>query len=1306
MVKVECEGCKAPYQIEERRIPASGLKMRCPKCGTSVLVQKPGSEGAAPPAAPAPPRPAAPRPGGSDPDLPAPAKPKAAAKGFGGFGEIDLGVDIPGVGDAGAGGGGGVMDLPAVPGETDLPAVPAARGAPAFPGPAFPGPGGPGEIDLPAPRAQPPAPRPMGAPSASFGAVDLPVVGGGGGIDLPSVHGGGVGLPAPVGGGPGEIDLPSPAGGGIGLPAPAGAGLPAPFGGVGLPAPAGVGLPAPAGGAGLPAPFGGVGLPAATDVGLPTVGPGFPVAGGGAGLPTVGPGFPVAGGGAGLPTPGGGASLPASGNLPQVADPGLPAHMAAAAAAGGAGAIAGADLYADGGPAGVIGVSGIGSAATAPMPGTAAPPVEDPFGAAPAADPFGGTPPPPPQGDAFVASSGSMPPAANAGGVDAGFDGGGGSPAAAGGFEFGDIGIGDGGGAGEIALDSMPPAAPGAAADIGDEASLDGLSGPQIDLPPGPGKSIAPTIEIAKRKSPVVRNVAIGVIVFAIGGAALTLVKGVGPFGFHYVSDIVNVGAHDSSLVELRTSAQEKLDSDVYSDAKQAAALAVAAVDDAPRHPSTKAYAAFLIYVRGLRHGHDAGPEVIAKQHLDAVSEQSSPELTLARAAQDASTGQLARARQSVAAVLQSNANDIDALVLSGEIELAAKAPDKAVEMWERAVKTHTSARTLFGLARAQRANGDFDGAEASAKGVLEASSKHVAARTLLASVAGRSQARDEEAKALLQKVTEDEALRAGASSAELVDAYTQLGLLHLNRNRMSQAEKAFGEGLKLDAQNEAGLIGMAELFFRSSRFTEAQARFEAATHANADSIAARVGGAKTKIRLERTKEAKDELTKLAADHPKSALPHHWLGIAEMALNNAEAAEKAFTTAIQVAGDAPEAVDSYVALSELLLRIGRNEEAAAKLREATERFPELAALNIAKGKVMVRSGNCAAAVVEFDKALKQGEDLEALFQKAKALRCARRFDECAATLDQVAQKDKNFPGLALERGLYYEDTGQSDRALEMYQEELRAKPDDIDLKLRVGSTQVMGGHPEPAEEPLNAVLQARPNSAEAKHFLGRAYLLMNKKLNQAKKYLEQARDSDPNNAEYWTYVGWVNNATGNQGLAESALEKALELDKNSGDAHWQRAVLAQKQGASKDCISDAKKALELKPSRSEAYMTMALCYQDQNNMGLAEESWQQAIAGDPNSSEARFRYGKILADKGNSEGAISELSKAISLAAAKEPKPVWIHTCHRLLAEKLKGSDAAKATVHYKKFLKLSPSENVYRSEACSFVESQGGKCK
>ncbi|MEO8178860.1 MAG: zinc-ribbon domain-containing protein, partial [Deltaproteobacteria bacterium] len=47
MFKVECLGCQAPYQVDEKRVPDKGLKMRCPKCGTSFRVEPPaGSAGA------------------------------------------------------------------------------------------------------------------------------------------------------------------------------------------------------------------------------------------------------------------------------------------------------------------------------------------------------------------------------------------------------------------------------------------------------------------------------------------------------------------------------------------------------------------------------------------------------------------------------------------------------------------------------------------------------------------------------------------------------------------------------------------------------------------------------------------------------------------------------------------------------------------------------------------------------------------------------------------------------------------------------------------------------------------------------------------------------------------------------------------------------------------------------------------------------------------------------------------------------------------------------------------------------------
>src|SRR5690349_20372972 len=78
MFKVECPSCKAPYQVDERRVPPTGLKMRCPKCGTRFQVDPP----------PADPRGTSPNPviggalgSGDDPSKPPLPKKKPAMKG-------------------------------------------------------------------------------------------------------------------------------------------------------------------------------------------------------------------------------------------------------------------------------------------------------------------------------------------------------------------------------------------------------------------------------------------------------------------------------------------------------------------------------------------------------------------------------------------------------------------------------------------------------------------------------------------------------------------------------------------------------------------------------------------------------------------------------------------------------------------------------------------------------------------------------------------------------------------------------------------------------------------------------------------------------------------------------------------------------------------------------------------------------------------------------------------------------------------------------------------------------------------------
>lgn len=1274
MVKVVCHGCEAPYQIDERRIPAAGLKMRCPKCGTSLLVPHPDGPAAAPPA-PAPPAPP-PRPAANPPgdfggiDLPAvapaapPRPPPAPFGGGGGFGEIDLGSE------SGAGGAG----------EIDLPA---ARGAAPSPG-GFGSVGADfGAVDLPAARPAPPGPSfglgglPAAAPAPDFGAVDLPAPaaprpppppaglgglpasgGGFGEVDLPATRDPGVGLPARGGGGlpqaAGYTDLPAVAGGSAGLPSPSMGNLPAyaPSGGAGLPM---VG-----GGAALPSVSSG-GLPVAAQAGLPSVG--------GAGLPTVGgAGLPSVGG-AGLPTVGG-AGLPSmshgglpavgSGGLPIAAGAGLPMTGGAgfpSASAGGLPSMSSAGLPAMGG--GLPMTSGSG------LPMTAG-------GGGPAHDPFGS-----------VSGAGlSMP----QGSPELGF----GHDASLGGaHEPGGVGIG-----------SVDVGAIGGIGGIGGEVELEGslpagAAGTLLQLPKPTRSVSAEAGDEAPAKPSRLKLVAgVGVAAILLGGLALSATS-LGPFGIYAISDTLSASSYDANLASLAEEVTTSLDADTHAAAVQAIDRARAVQASQKRHAATAAYAAYVAHAKSVRFGRDSAAEAQAKSLLESVDRSIElRELALALAAEAAVEGELARAREQIGRVQASHAEDIDAAVLAGEVELLAKAPDAAIAAFTKAIALHKSPRTLFGLARAQLAAGKPAEAEVTAKSVLDSSKGHVAARTMLASIAASTPEREKEALAHLEAVTQDAAVRANASSSELVEVYVQLGRVHLMGSRVSQAQDAYGEALKLNPQAVAALVGSGELFYRAGRYSEAEARFESALRADADNIDAKVGTAKTWLRLERQKEAKDLLKKLKEAHPTEARVPYWLARVEESMGTRKEAEALYKEAIQKATTSDTAVPPYVALANLLTSVGRPSDASKALREAAEKFPDSPDLSRARGDVALQTGNYEQALEQYSAALKKGEDLGTLFSLGVTLRRMRQFDQAVQVFDKVAKVDKEYPGLALERGLYYEETGQSDLALQMYAEALQKAPNDIDLKLRIGSTLVAAGQSKQAEPSLKEVIRERPNSAEANHFLGRAMLLSGSNLNESMRFLQRAVDLDGNRAEYFLYVGWAANEAGQPARADAALAKALELDSSLGDAYWQRGVLLQKQGATLDAIADLNRALELRPSRYEAYATLALCHEDQSAWAKAEESWRRALKGNETQSDWQYRLAKVLKRKGDGKGSLEAMERAVELAENRDPRPGWLADAHFVLGDAYKGTDKDKAIQHFSEFLRLSTPDNAYRVDA------------
>ncbi|MCC6217189.1 MAG: zinc-ribbon domain-containing protein [Polyangiaceae bacterium] len=1369
MFKVECPGCKAPFQVDERRVPAAGLKMRCPKCGESFRVDPPPRDPrqtgpspvlqAEPRGAPAgpPPVPRRPRaativgvaaPGGGaqrppaapPPPTPVPAAPPPPASGD----ELDL----PVVGVSAPRAPGRPAPPPRPSAHRTSPDAPRARDlAAAPPAPAAPHPPAPaafGEIDLDAPelpspagfaaggapRAGGPAPSPAAPDAFDLLDDDLPSLGGHGAaqptrgapaasdFDLPTV-GGAAAFGAPPRGGFDDLELPALAGPAGDLPALPDVGFPGTdsldlpsVGGAELPSLGGVELPS-FGGADLPG-LGGAELPSLGGADLPSVG--------GAELPTVGgTGLPALGGAA-LPALGG-AALPALGGaaLPAISSSGLPALGGAALPATAAPPSGGLAAFGDLEAPDSLGRGDAGAAWPQPTPprasassvgafaafgggGSGGPPSAVPSGEfpgdrmrapsgefamparssfePPASDPFGGpsSAPPAPGGPSQPPSQ-SVPQDQKALTRQAG-----------GGVSFGEVDLGGGEEAGlgdEMEFGAIPQER-----DASAEASMAPPGGP-LHAP----VATAPTAPVeAPRSRRGGRYAVVAAVLFVVGGGALATLPDVGPFGYHVINDTLRKGEYDQRLRDEAARARVAFARDTFDTARTGLQDLEAAREGARRIKGLAAYGAYAAFLHELRFG--AAPDVNARAQVALKALEGGdgvPHYGLALAAQAGVGGQLARAVQLAQQASGREPEKIDVVVLEAELALRARDAGAAVAAWTTAEALEKSPRTAFGLARALQLSGDGAGASARAKEALARNPAHVGARLLEAGVLWATQADEKAASALLTEVVGS----PGASPEEVVRAQTLLGDIHLGRSRVSLAEAAYGEALKIDPKWARALAGLGDAFYRAGRYSEALARFQAAAEADADFLLAQVGVAKTTIALERLNDAKEMLRKLRVAHPKSVIVAYWDGKVQEALGMRPEAEAAYRAAVAAGPTEPDAVLAYVALALVLNQQGRGEEAQKILADAKEKLPTSPLIHRALGELALAQGRYDDALAELARAVGiDPTDLDSRFKLGIAHRRKGNFEDATKAFDAVAAVDRDYPGLALERGLLFEASGRTEEALRAYEGALAKAPNDPDLMLRVGCSKVAAGRPEQAEELLRKVLSQRQQSAETNHCLGRAMLLKGQNLAEALRTLERAVELDPNRAEYYLYVGWAANEAGRVAKAEEALRKALALDQGLADAYWQRGVLSYRQGRVRDAIADLRKALELRPSRHEAHATLAEAYYDEGKEAQAIAEWELAVRAHPDNAMWRYRYGRLLAANNRAGEAADHLGRAIQLGEAAESKPRWLPDAHLLYARALgTGKDAAR---HWEAFLRDGPRDSPYRDEAKRALAAAG----
>jgi tetratricopeptide (TPR) repeat protein len=173
--------------------------------------------------------------------------------------------------------------------------------------------------------------------------------------------------------------------------------------------------------------------------------------------------------------------------------------------------------------------------------------------------------------------------------------------------------------------------------------------------------------------------------------------------------------------------------------------------------------------------------------------------------------------------------------------------------------------------------------------------------------------------------------------------------------------------------------------------------------------------------------------------------------------------------------------------------------------------------------------------------------------------------------------------------------------------------------------------------PLQATVQANPDSAGAWFELGKAYYQV-EQWAQAVTAFEKVIELDPNRQAAYANLGAVYHRQNKLDLAASQYEKALALNPNDGEVTYNLAALyiqkATQRGDQIDAdllnqaINQLNRALELSPDSAEPYFGLGVAYTALNQREEAIQAFETFLdrdtGQDPRASQEAQRYLQIL----------------------------------------------------------------------------------
>ncbi|MEX0720364.1 MAG: tetratricopeptide repeat protein [Balneolaceae bacterium] len=186
-----------------------------------------------------------------------------------------------------------------------------------------------------------------------------------------------------------------------------------------------------------------------------------------------------------------------------------------------------------------------------------------------------------------------------------------------------------------------------------------------------------------------------------------------------------------------------------------------------------------------------------------------------------------------------------------------------------------------------------------------------------------------------------------------------------------------------------------------------------------------------------------------------------------------------------------------------------------------------------------------------------------------------------------------FPQAQMNRGQFYEQQGEIDKAIEAYQKTLEKDPEFNPARINLAYIYNRQEDNSKAEELLKIVIDQEPEFGQAYYSLG---LLMAEQdqLNEAVRYFEQAAERMPEHHRVFYNLAIAYQTLNRSEEAESAYRQAIELAPENGDYRYGLITLYMQQEQFKEAYGQAEILDSLHPNNPQVQQLLQMIEQRMN----------------------------------------------------------------------------------------------------------------